>query len=106
MEHVEPAIEVEGSLFKYLGFDDHEEEDAKGALLVRIYKVMRVRELNKSQLAAALRMDKSEVSKLLKGDLDRFSIERMMRMLRDLGTPVRITWVDEPAATPSTIVRT
>lgn len=101
MEKFEPAIEIEGSLFKYLGFENHEEEDARGGLLVRIYKVMRARGLNKSQLAAALKMDKSEVSKLLKGDLDRFSIERMMRMLRDLGTPVRITWVDEPAAAPA-----
>ena len=95
-EKFEPAIEVEGSLIKFLGFENHEEEDAKGDLLVRIYKVMRARGWSKSQLAEALKMDKSEVSKLLKGDLDRFSIERMMRMLRDLGTPVRITWVDEP----------
>ncbi|HEY9723169.1 MAG TPA: helix-turn-helix transcriptional regulator [Oscillatoriaceae cyanobacterium] len=95
----EPAIEVEGSLFKFLGFENHEEEDAKSQLLIRIYKVMRGQGWNQSQLAEALKMHKSEVSKLLKGDLDRFSIERMMRMLRDLGTPVRITWVDEPAST-------
>ena len=97
-EGFEPAIEVEGSLFKFLGMENHEEEDAKSALLVRIYKVMRSRDLNRTQLADALKMDRSEISKLLKGDLDRFSIERMMRMLRDLGTPVRITWVDELAS--------
>lgn len=96
----EPAIEVDESLFKFLGMSNHEEEDAKSELLVRIYKVMRTRGWNQSQLAEALKMDKSEVSKLLKGDLDRFSIERMMRMLRELGTPVRITWVDEPATAP------
>lgn len=100
-EKFEPAIEVEGSLFKFLGFENHEEEDAKSGLLVRIYKVMRSRGWNNSQLAEALKMDRNDVSKLLKGDLDRFSIERMMRMLRDLGTPVRITWVDEPAVAPS-----
>lgn len=100
-ERFEPAIEVEGSLFQHLGLDGHEEEEAKAELLVRIYKVMRSRELNQTRLAAALKMDKSEVSKLLKGDLSRFSIERLMRMLRELGTPVRITWIDQPAIPPA-----
>ena len=96
-EQFEPAIEVQGSLFKHLGFENHEEEDAKTELLARICKVMAARAWNKTQLAHALQMDKSDVTKLLKGALDRFSIERMMRMLRALGTPVRITWVDQPA---------
>jgi predicted XRE-type DNA-binding protein len=95
-ERYETAIEVAGSLFKHLGFENHEEEDAKTQLLARICKVMAARAWSKTQLAQALQMDKSDVTRLLKGDLDRFSIERMMRILRALGAPVRITWVDEP----------
>lgn len=90
-EPFEPAIEIEGSLFRHLGIENHGEEDAKTALLARIYKVIQAKGWNQRQLAEAMRMDKSDVTELLKGDLDRFSIERMMRMLRDLGSPVRIT---------------
>lgn len=91
----EPAIDVEGNIFEFLGFEDAKELDAKGELLVRIHKVLRARGLNQTQLAKAIGMDKSELSKLLRGDLDRFSIERLMKALRDLGAPVRISWVDD-----------
>lgn|GEM_PF-1880825 len=91
----EPALEVKDSLFRTLGFEDSDELDAKGELLVRIHRVMRTRGLNQSQLASVIGMDRSEVSKLLRGDLGRFSIERMMKALRDLGAPVRISWIDE-----------
>lgn len=99
-ETFEPAIEVAGSLFEYLGFEDAKALDAKAELLVRIQRTMRLRGLNQSQLANAIGMDKSEASKLLRGNLDRFSIERLMKALRDLGAPVRISWVDDPM--PST----
>lgn len=90
----EPSIEIEGSLFGHLGFEDAGELDAKGELLVRLHRIMRSRGLNQSQFATAIGMDKSEASKLLRGDLKRFSIERMMKALKDLGAPVRISWVD------------
>ena len=90
----EPSIEIEGSLFEHLGFEDSGELDAKGELLVRLHRVMQSRGLNQSQLAKVIAMDKSEVSRLLRGDLSRFSIERLMKALKDLGAPVRISLID------------
>ena len=43
------------------------------------------------QAAALLGMDQPKVSALLRGRLDRFSIERLIRALRDLGQDVKLT---------------
>lgn len=79
---------------EFFGRPFTEVDEAKADLLERLEEVMRRRGLYGSALARAIGMHRSEVTKLLRGDLERFSLERLMRALGDLDAPVRIIWVD------------
>lgn len=83
-------------LFSELGFPGSEELKAKSDLIIRIQRIMRERGLNQRQLGEAVGMKPAEVSRMLRGHLDRFSIERLMKALNALGVRVRVSFVEEP----------
>ena len=82
--------------FAALGFEDAEELKAKSDLVIRVYRIMRERGLNQRQLGEAIGMKPAEVSRMLRGHLERFSIERLMRALNALGVRVRVSFIEEP----------
>lgn len=85
-------------LFSALGFADAEELKAKSDLIIRIHRIMRERGLNQRQLGEAVGMKPAEVSRMLRGHLDRFSIERLMKAMNALGVRVRVSFAEEPMA--------
>lgn len=80
-----------GPVFHALGLPDADDLVVKSDLVARIEKIIRNRGLTQVQAAALLGMDQPKVSALLRGHLDRFSIERLIRALRDLGQDVTLT---------------
>jgi predicted XRE-type DNA-binding protein len=104
MSDEHPWLTMDGNdLFAELGFADAEELKAKSDLIIRIHRIMRERGLNQRQLGEAIGMKPAEVSRMLRGHLDRFSIERLMRAMNALGVRVRVSFAEEPmAATPMT----
>jgi predicted XRE-type DNA-binding protein len=79
-----------GSIFHGLGLPDADDLVVKAELARQIETVIRARRLTQVQAAELLGMDQPKVSALLRGRLDRFSIERLIRALRDLGQDVRL----------------
>jgi predicted XRE-type DNA-binding protein len=94
----DPIVEDStGNIFEDLGFPDAEERLAK-ALLARVVRaVIRERGLTQTQAAVLLGVRQPDVSDLMRGRLDRFSMERLERFLNALDLEVRIQVGPRPA---------
>lgn len=77
------VTESSGNVFADLGFKDADKRLAKSEFAVRISNVIRQRKL--PQTAAAEVCDQPKVSKLLRGELDGFSTDRLLHVLTALG---------------------
>ena len=84
---VEPSS---GNVYADLGFPNAEEELAKADLAVRISQLIAERKLTQQKGAVLLGIDQPKVSALLRGRLDGFSTERLLRFINRLGQDVDI----------------
>lgn len=89
-----------GSAFHALGLPDTDDLVVKSELVICIERIIRNRKLTQVEAAALLGMDQPKVSAMLRGKLDRFSIERLIRALRDLGQDVRLSVVPASGRKP------
>jgi predicted XRE-type DNA-binding protein len=80
-----------GSAFHALKLPDADDLVKKADLVARIETIIGERGLTQVRAAALLGMDQPKVSAMLRGRLDRFSIERLVRALQDLGQDVQLT---------------
>jgi predicted XRE-type DNA-binding protein len=90
-----PSIELDGpTVFHGLGFADADQLAIKAELLVEIGQLVKSKGLNKTQAAEAMGLTRPEASYLLNGRLERFTIDRLVRVLGQLdpGRRVRITF--------------
>ena len=85
-----------GNVFRDLGLKNSEELLAKAKLASRIIDIIQERRLTQVAAAKLLGVDQPKVSLVFRGQLDQFSIERLMRFVNALGHDLRITV--EPAA--------
>ena len=79
-----------GNVFADLGLSNPEESLAKAELASRIGEAIRERRLTQTAAAAILGIDQPKVSRLQRGYLTNFSVERLMRFLTLLGQDVDI----------------
>ncbi len=86
--------ESSGNVFADLGFDEPEEELAKAEILIQFADAVVVRGLTRAQAAKALGINQLEVSALLNGNVEGFSLDRLIRPLLMLDKDVSI--VAEP----------
>jgi len=79
-----------GNIFADLGLPDADEHMLKARVVMFIDK--RIAQLGLTQQAAANRMgiSQSDVSKMLRGRFENFSLERLLRLVRLLGSDVEI----------------
>ena len=63
----------------------------KTTLHVEIMKVVQRRKLSQKEIAKILDIQQPHVSKLLKGDLERTTADRLTKYLRMLGREVKVT---------------
>jgi predicted XRE-type DNA-binding protein len=84
---VEPSS---GNVFADLGFPNPEEELAKADLAIRIAQLIAEQKLTQKKAAALLGIDQPKVSALLRGKLEGFSTDRLLRLLNRLGQDVEI----------------
>jgi predicted XRE-type DNA-binding protein len=79
-----------GNIFADLGLPDADEHMLKARMVMFIDK--RIAQLGLTQQAAADRMgiSQSDVSKMLRGRFENFSLERLLRLVRLLGSDVEI----------------
>ena len=91
---------VRGSdnVFADLGFERPEEELLKARLVREIRDILKRRRLTQSKAAELLGLKQPDVSALVTGRVDKFSLERLLRCARRLDRDVTI--VIRPRARP------
>jgi len=86
-----PDYEVSsGNVFRDLGLPDAEELDIKANLAIEIGRMIRRRGLSQSQAASILGVDQPRVSALIRGHVEKFSMEKLCDYLRAFGCDVSI----------------
>src|SRR5688500_6308750 len=86
------------NLYADLGFAEPETELAKATLARQINELIHVRGLTQKPAAVILGIDQPGVSRLLRGRLGIYSIERLMQLLTKLDADIEIRVVPkEPA---------
>ena len=86
-----PMVEVgSGNVFADLGFENAEEELARAELVFQLVQTIRRLGLTQVKASRLLGVDQPTISKLVRGRLERFSTERLLRFLTMLGNDVRI----------------
>ncbi|HTW23329.1 MAG TPA: helix-turn-helix transcriptional regulator [Candidatus Baltobacteraceae bacterium] len=79
-----------GNVFKDLGVPNAEEHLVKAQLVFKIDRIMAERSLKQSDAAKLLGIGQPDVSKMLRGEFEKFSVERLMRFLVALNHDVEI----------------
>ena len=79
-----------GNVFKDLGIPNAEEHLVKAQLVFKIDAIMTDRGLKQADAADLLGITQPDVSKMLRGDLKQFSVERLLRFLVALNQDVEI----------------
>ena len=79
-----------GNVFADLGFDNPEEELLKAELVRKIRGLLKRRRLTQMQASEALGLAQPDVSALVNGKVNRFSLERLLRCAHRLDQEVKI----------------
>jgi predicted XRE-type DNA-binding protein len=81
------------NVFKDLGFPREEAENLKirADLMIQISKLIRSRRLTQARAAALFGVTQPRVSDLIRGKIERFSIDTLVAMLGHAGVQVQFT---------------
>jgi predicted XRE-type DNA-binding protein len=79
-----------GNVFADLGIENADEYMAKSQLAAEILRIVQRRRLTQAQAAKLLGIRQPKVSELLRGRLDGFSTDRLLRFIIRLGYDVQI----------------
>ncbi|MHC8510465.1 MAG: helix-turn-helix domain-containing protein [Rhodospirillales bacterium] len=79
-----------GNVFADLELADADELQRKSGLVIQIAKAVRRRRLTQAQAAKLLNLSQPDVSRLLREDFHRYSVDRLLKMLAALGHDVDI----------------
>ncbi len=90
-----------GNLFVDFGYKKPEEASAKFELAMLIRSIIKQRRLTQSKAAVLMDIDQPKVSKIVRGLLSEFTIERLMNCLLGLGCDLEIKPTLGKTKTPS-----
>ena len=79
-----------GNVFADLDLPDSETHLLKAGLVSRVDEIIRQRSITHAEAARALDLSQTELSNLLRGDFREYSLERLLRLLIDLGRDIDI----------------
>jgi predicted XRE-type DNA-binding protein len=78
------------SVFHDLGLKDADDLVLRADLMHMVYKIVTARGLTQAQAGALMGMDQPRVSALFKGKIGKFSTDRLLKALSDLGQNVEV----------------
>jgi predicted XRE-type DNA-binding protein len=90
-----------GNVFKDFGYTNPEEAQAKWDLAFLIRSIMKANNLTQEQAAILMGIDQPKVSKITRGILSEFTLERLMRYLVCLGYDIEINAMQSKSTTAS-----
>ena len=79
-----------GNVFKDLGFDNPEEYQAKAELALQIIKIIEDRALTQKEAATLIGATQPDISKLKRGQLKGFTLDRLFSFLLRLNRNIQI----------------
>jgi predicted XRE-type DNA-binding protein len=80
-----------GNIFADLGLPNAEEHQLKAALVVQLHRLIKARKLTQTAAAKVAGIKQPDLSNMLRGHFQGFSLERLMRMLTAFDQDVEIT---------------
>jgi predicted XRE-type DNA-binding protein len=83
-----------GNVFADLGFANPDLELKKAQLASKIHEILKAKKLTQAKAGEKLGISQPQVSLLFRGILRGFTIDRLIRMLHDLGHDVRLSIVE------------
>ena len=92
-----------GNVFADIGVPDADEHLAKADLVIGIASIIRSKGLTQSAAAKLIGIAQPDVSRLMRGNFDGFSYERLFHMLNALGENVRVVITDAKPKTKATL---
>lgn len=94
-----------GNVFADLGYTDAKERTLKVELALEVNRLLKERKLTQARAAELLGIVQPHVSDLVRYRLNRFSVERLMQFLTQLGQDVEIRIAKRSARGPRRGVR-
>lgn len=85
-----------GNVFADLNLPDADAHLLKAELVTRIDRIIRQRRLKQVEAAKLLGLSQPDVSRLMRGDFQEYSMERLLRLLTALGRDVYINIREAP----------
>jgi predicted XRE-type DNA-binding protein len=85
-----------GNVFADLGLPNAEEHLIKAQLVYKVEIVMKERKLKQAEAARLFGIKQPDISKMLRGDFQQFSVDRLLRFLVALGQDVEIVIKPNP----------
>jgi predicted XRE-type DNA-binding protein len=80
-----------GNVYADFGFANPEEAKTKAELSMLIAGIIKEKGLTQQQAADLMKIDQPKVSKIVRGLLSEFSIERLLKFVLSLGFDIEIT---------------
>jgi predicted XRE-type DNA-binding protein len=93
-----------GNVFADLGLPNPEEHLVKAALALTISRTIRARGLSQEQAGDILDLAQPKVSDLVRGHLDKFTIDRLLRYLRKLDYDITISFQPKPPSRKEAVI--
>lgn len=90
LENIEYTI-GSGNVYADFGMSDAEESKVKADLAMLITEIIKGKNLTQQQAADLMKIDQPKVSKIIRGLLSEFSIERLLKFVLALGFDIEIT---------------
>ncbi len=84
------VVRGSGDVLRDLGLPDADTERVKSALAAEILKAMREQGLTHAAAAERAEVQRADISRICKVDLDRFTIDRLVRILNRLDRRVEL----------------
>ncbi len=80
-----------GNVYADFGLPNPEDAKAKAELAMLITNIIQRRGMTQQEAAALMGIDQPKVSKIVRGLLSEFSIERLLKLVMSLGFDIEIT---------------
>lgn len=89
-ENIEYSVSS-GNVYADFGFSNPDEAKTKADLAMLITAIIKEKDLSQRQAADLMNIDQPKVSKIIRGLLSEFSIERLLKFVLALGFDIEIT---------------
>jgi predicted XRE-type DNA-binding protein len=99
-ENIEYSVSS-GNVYADFGFSNPEEAKTKADLAMLISEIIKEKDLTQQQAADLMNIDQPKVSKIIRGLLSEFSIERLLKFVLALGFDLEI--IPKPHKAKSTL---